>query len=94
MIQLDQILYTLPWLQVKFYIQYMKIEKKIVNLVLKTWINNFELNNTTFQLLFILQIFNFNVNKRLLIVAIVLGSLVTVAFFVGSPMFGGFDMGR
>jgi len=33
-------------------------------------------------------------NKRLLIVAIVLGALVTTAFFVGSPMFGGFDMGR
>jgi len=27
-------------------------------------------------------------------VAIVLGALVTTAFFVGSPMFGGFDMGR
>ena len=58
------------------------------------WINNFELNHSIFKLLFILQIFNFSMNKRLLIVAIVLGALVTTAFFVGSPMFGGFDMGR
>tara|TARA_B100001079_G_scaffold172431_1_gene147917 strand:- start:388 stop:492 length:105 start_codon:yes stop_codon:yes gene_type:complete len=33
-------------------------------------------------------------NKRLLIVAVVLGVIVTVAFFSGSPMFGGFDMVR
>tara|TARA_B100000929_G_scaffold103030_1_gene81505 strand:- start:388 stop:492 length:105 start_codon:yes stop_codon:yes gene_type:complete len=33
-------------------------------------------------------------NNRLVIAAIILGALVTVAFFVGSPMFGGFDMGR
>ena len=56
--------------------------------------NNLESNHSIFQLLFILQIFNFNMNKRLLIAAIVLGSLVTFAFFMGSPMFGAFDMVR
>ena len=56
--------------------------------------NNLESNHSIFQLLFILQIFNFNMNKRLLIVAVVLGVIVTVAFFSGSPMFGGFDMVR
>ncbi len=56
--------------------------------------NNLESNHSIFQLLFILQIFNFNVNKRLVICAIVLGSIVTIAFFSGSPMFGGFDMIR
>jgi len=34
------------------------------------------------------------VNKRLLIAAVVLGIIVTIAFFTGSPMFGGFDMVR
>jgi hypothetical protein len=35
-----------------------------------------------------------NMNKRLILVGIVLGSIVTIAFFLGSPMFGGFDMMR
>jgi len=30
-------------------------------------------------------------NKRIVIVGIVLGAIVTLAFFMGSPMFGGFD---
>jgi hypothetical protein len=30
-------------------------------------------------------------NKRLVIVGIVLGVIITLAFFMGSPMFGGFD---
>jgi len=34
------------------------------------------------------------VNKRLLIAVVVLGAIVTIAFFTGSPMFGGFDMVR
>jgi len=31
------------------------------------------------------------VNRRFIIVGIVLGAVVTIAFIVGSPMFGGFD---
>jgi len=30
-------------------------------------------------------------NKRFIIVGIVLGIAVAIAFFFGSPMFGGFD---
>jgi len=30
-------------------------------------------------------------NKRIVIVGIVLGAIVTIAFFMGSPMFGEFD---
>lgn len=33
-------------------------------------------------------------NKRFIIVGIILGSIITIAFFVGSPMYGGFDMMR
>jgi len=33
-----------------------------------------------------------NVNKRIIATGIGLGIIVTLAFFVGSPMFGGFDM--
>lgn len=33
-------------------------------------------------------------NRRFVIVAILLGTLVTIAFFAGSPMFGGFDQIR
>jgi len=33
-------------------------------------------------------------NKRFVIVGILLGSLITIAFFAGSPMFGGMDMLR
>jgi hypothetical protein len=33
-------------------------------------------------------------NKRYVVVGIILGSIVTIAFFVGSPMFGGFDIFR
>jgi|TARA_B100000809_G_C14781368_1_gene403092 hypothetical protein len=33
-------------------------------------------------------------NKRFIIVGIALGILVSIAFFVGSPMFGGFDLGK
>jgi hypothetical protein len=33
-------------------------------------------------------------NKRFIIVGIVLGIAVGIAFFLGSPMFGGFDMLR
>jgi len=33
-------------------------------------------------------------NKRFIIVGIALAILVSVAFFAGSPMFGGFDMNR
>jgi hypothetical protein len=33
-------------------------------------------------------------NKRLVIVAIVLGIVVTIAFFAGSPMYGAFDLSR
>jgi len=33
-------------------------------------------------------------NKRLILVGVALGSIVAVAFFLGSPMFGGFDMMR
>jgi hypothetical protein len=33
-------------------------------------------------------------NKRLVIVGIALGSIIALAFFLGSPMFGGFDMNR
>jgi len=35
-----------------------------------------------------------NMNKRFVIVGILLGSLITIAFFAGSPMFGGMDMLR
>jgi len=31
------------------------------------------------------------VNTRFIIVGIVLGAVVTIAFIAGSPMFGGFD---
>lgn len=30
-------------------------------------------------------------NKRFIIVGIILAGVVALAFFVGSPMFGGFD---
>jgi hypothetical protein len=30
-------------------------------------------------------------NKRFIIVGIVLGAAVTIAFLIGSPMMGGFD---
>ena len=30
-------------------------------------------------------------NKRFIIVGIILGTAVTIAFLAGSPMFGGFD---
>jgi hypothetical protein len=33
-------------------------------------------------------------NKRFIVVGIALGILVSIAFFVGSPMFGGFDLGK
>jgi len=33
-------------------------------------------------------------NKRFIIVGIILGIAVTLAFFGGSPMFGGIDMLR
>ena len=33
-------------------------------------------------------------NKRLIVVGIALGIIVSIAFFVGSPMFGGFDLGK
>jgi len=33
-------------------------------------------------------------NKRIIIVGIVLGIVVALAFFMGSPMFGGMDMLR
>jgi len=34
------------------------------------------------------------VNSRFIAVGIALGIIIAIAFFVGSPMFGGFDMGR
>ncbi len=34
------------------------------------------------------------VNQRFVIVGIVLAIAVTAAFFIGSPMFGNFDMAR
>jgi len=37
------------------------------------------------------QIPIFLMNKRFIIVGIVLGAAVALAFLVGSPMFGGFD---
>jgi len=30
-------------------------------------------------------------NRRFILVGIVLGAIVTIAFIAGSPMFGGFD---
>ena len=33
-------------------------------------------------------------NKRFIVVGIALGIIVSIAFFVGSPMFGGFDLGK
>ncbi|KFM14709.1 hypothetical protein AAA799O18_00532 [Marine Group I thaumarchaeote SCGC AAA799-O18] len=33
-------------------------------------------------------------NSRFIVVGIALGIMISIAFFVGSPMFGGFDMGR
>jgi|TARA_Y100000780_G_scaffold100660_1_gene91281 hypothetical protein len=33
-------------------------------------------------------------NKRFIVVGIALGILISIAFFVGSPMFGGFDIGK
>jgi hypothetical protein len=33
-------------------------------------------------------------NKRFIAVGIALGIIVSIAFFVGSPMFGGFDLGK
>jgi len=33
-------------------------------------------------------------NIRFIAVGIVLGIVVTIAFFMGSPMFGGYDMVR
>jgi len=33
-------------------------------------------------------------NNRFIAVAVVLGIVVTIAFFMGSPMFGGYDMMR
>jgi len=33
-------------------------------------------------------------NIRFIAVAVVLGIVVTIAFFMGSPMFGGYDMMR
>lgn len=33
----------------------------------------------------------YSVNKRFIIIGIILGVIVTAAFFVGSPMFLGFD---
>lgn len=33
-------------------------------------------------------------NKRFLVAGAILGTIVIIAFFVGSPMFGGFDMHR
>jgi len=34
------------------------------------------------------------VNSRFITVGIALGIIIAIAFFAGSPMFGGFDMGR
>jgi uncharacterized membrane protein YqhA len=45
-------------------------------------------------LLFILRELIFAMNKRLVIVGIILGAVVAMAFFMGSPMFEGFDMLR
>jgi peptidoglycan hydrolase CwlO-like protein len=33
-------------------------------------------------------------NKRFIVVGVALCIIISIAFFVGSPMFGGFDMGR
>jgi len=33
-------------------------------------------------------------NKRFVVVGILLGSMIIIAFFAGSPMFGGMDMLR
>jgi len=33
-------------------------------------------------------------NKRFVVVGILLGSMIVIAFFAGSPMFGGMDMLR
>lgn len=33
-------------------------------------------------------------NKRMLYVGIGLGIIIAIVFFLGSPMFGGFDMNR
>jgi len=33
-------------------------------------------------------------NKRFIVVGIALGILISIAFFVGSPMFGSFDIGK
>ncbi len=43
------------------------------------------------DLLFIIRYFATLVNKRMVLVGVVLGSLIILAFFAGSPMFGGFD---
>ena len=32
--------------------------------------------------------------KRFIVVGIALGIRISIAFFVGSPMFGGFDLGK
>lgn len=37
---------------------------------------------------------NFDMNKRFVIVGIVLGIVVVTAVLIGSPMFGGFDSMR
>ncbi len=44
--------------------------------------------------LFILWIFSRIMNNRFIVVGIALGIIITIAFFVGSPMFGGFDLGK
>jgi len=44
-----------------------------------------------FPFVFMRQIPIFLMNKRFIIVGIVLGAAVALAFLVGSPMFGGFD---
>lgn len=37
---------------------------------------------------------NFGMNKRFIVVGVVLGLIVVAAVLIGSPMFGGFDAMR
>jgi hypothetical protein len=41
--------------------------------------------------IFILPAINYGMNKRFVIVGIVLGIIVTIAVLIGSPAIGGFD---
>jgi len=46
------------------------------------------------QSVFIWDMHNFGMNKRFVIVGVVLGLIVTLAVIIGSPALGGFDSMR